>query len=129
MLVVSICISVFILSLILYFDKPCLIIDFIISSIRIRLCSVGFYFDSTRRTLILWTLAIKLCRTTSGRPHVWSFVMFVLTPADGLCCVWFIYPILHWLQCLEMRTSSVVWAQLSRLLFEHRDGPISETLG
>jgi hypothetical protein len=50
---------------------------------------------------------------------VWSFLMFVLTPADGLRCVWFIYPVLCW--CPEIGTSSIDWAQLSRLLPEDGD--------
>jgi hypothetical protein len=47
--------------------------------------------------------------------------MFVLTPADGLCCVWFIYAVLCWFWCLEIGTSSINWAQLSRLLPGDRD--------
>jgi hypothetical protein len=42
------------------------------------------------------------------------FLMFVLTLADGLCCVWFIYPILCWCWCLELGTNSVDWVQLSK---------------
>jgi hypothetical protein len=41
------------------------------------------------------------------------FLMFVLTPADGLCCDWFIHPVLCWCWCLETWSSSIVWAQLS----------------
>jgi hypothetical protein len=49
---------------------------------------VCFHFDST---LILWTLAVKICMAIGGRPHACeAFLMFVLIPADGLCCVWFI---------------------------------------
>jgi hypothetical protein len=40
--------------------------------------------------------------------------MFALSLADGLRCVWFIYPILSWRLCPERRNSSIVWAQLSR---------------
>jgi hypothetical protein len=36
-----------------------------------------------------------------------EFLMFVLTPADGLCCIWFIYPVWCWLWCLEAEISSV----------------------
>jgi hypothetical protein len=46
--------------------------------------------------------------------------MFVLTPADGLRCVWFTCPVLCWCLCPEIGTSSVDLAQLSRLL--HEDG-------
>jgi hypothetical protein len=42
------------------------------------------------------------------------FLIFVLTLADGLRYAWFIYPILCWLWCLEIGTSSINWAQLSR---------------
>jgi hypothetical protein len=49
---------------------------------------------------------------------VWSFLMFVLTPADGLCCGWFIYPVLCWFWRPEIGASRIDWAQLSRLLSE-----------
>jgi hypothetical protein len=52
---------------------------------------------------------------------VCSFFIFVLTPADGLCCVWFIYPVLLWCWCPEIGTSSIDWAQISRLLFDDGD--------
>jgi hypothetical protein len=58
------------------------------SFIKICLFSVCFHFDSI---LILWTLAVKLCMAIGARPHMCEvFLMFVLTPADGLCCVWLI---------------------------------------
>jgi hypothetical protein len=41
--------------------------------------------------------------------------MFVLTLADGLCCAWFIYPVLCWCWCSEIGTNSIDWAQLSRI--------------
>jgi hypothetical protein len=89
---------------------------------RISNFSVGFYFDST---LILETLAIKLCMAIVARPYVYgSLLMFVLTPTHGLCCVWFIYPVLGWFWCLEIVTSSNGWAELSRLLPEDRESDI-----
>jgi hypothetical protein len=48
---------------------------------------------------------------------VWSFfnvLMSVLTLADGLCCAWFMYPILCWCWYLEVGNRSINWAQLSR---------------
>jgi hypothetical protein len=42
------------------------------------------------------------------------FSYFVLTLADGLCCAWFVYPILCWCRCLEVETSCIDWAQVSR---------------
>jgi hypothetical protein len=47
--------------------------------------------------------------------------MFVFTPSDGLCCVRFIYPVLCWCWCPEIWTSSIDWAQLSKLLPEDGD--------
>jgi hypothetical protein len=35
-------------------------------------------------------LAVTLWMVISERPHVWRFEMSVLTPAGGVCCVWFI---------------------------------------
>jgi hypothetical protein len=64
MLVVSICIPIFVLSLTLQVDRLCPMIDYtIFSSFRNCFFSVGFYFDST---LILWALAVKLrvCMST-----------------------------------------------------------------
>jgi hypothetical protein len=50
-----------------------------------------------------------------ARPHVcgvfFNVLMFVLTLAYGLCCAWFIYPILCGCWCLEIGTD---WAQVSR---------------
>jgi hypothetical protein len=72
---------------------------------------------------------VILWKAIGARPHVWNFVRFVLTSADGLCCVWFIYPILCWCWCPEIGTSSTDCAQLSRLLSEDEDtSPVSETL-
>jgi hypothetical protein len=42
-----------------------------------------------------------------------TFLMFVLNPIDGLCCAWFMYPILCWCKCLEVGTSSVNLAELN----------------
>jgi hypothetical protein len=53
--------------------------------------------------------------------------MSLLTPADDLCCVWFIYPVFCWFWCPEIGTSSIDWAQLSRPLPEDRDSPSSKT--
>jgi hypothetical protein len=50
---------------------------------------------------------------------MWSFV--VLTPADGFCCVLFIYAVLCWFWCPEIGTSSVDLAQLCKLLPEDGD--------
>jgi hypothetical protein len=51
-------------------------------------------------------------------PHVCDvflmLLMFVLTLANGFCCAWFIYPKLCWCCYLEIGTSSIVCAQLSR---------------
>jgi hypothetical protein len=52
---------------------------------------------------------------------VLSSVMFVLTPAEGLCCVWFIFPVLYSFWYPEIGTSSIDWAQLSRLLLDDGD--------
>jgi hypothetical protein len=52
-----------------------------------------------------------------ARPHVcgvFNCLLSVFTLADGLCCVWFIYSILFWCWCPEIRTSSIDWAKLSR---------------
>jgi hypothetical protein len=49
------------------------------------------------------------------------FLMSVLTLTDGLCRVWFIYPILCWCWCPEIGACSIHWAQLSRLLPKDRD--------
>jgi hypothetical protein len=56
-----------------------------------------------------------------------EFLMFVLTPADDLCCVWFICPVLCWFLCPEIGTRSIDWAQLSGILPEDGDSPVSET--
>jgi hypothetical protein len=45
--------------------------------------------------------------------------MSVLTPADGLFCVWFVCPVLCWCWSSEIGTNSVDWAKLSRLLSEY----------
>jgi hypothetical protein len=49
------------------------------------------------------------------------FLMLPLTLADGLCRDWFTHPVLCWCWCLQTWTSSIVWAQLSRLLPDDRD--------
>jgi hypothetical protein len=55
--------------------------------------------------------------------------IFVLTPAGGVCCVWFIYPVWCWLWCPEIEITSVDWAQLSKLYaWGRRQYPVSETL-
>jgi hypothetical protein len=74
-----------------------------------------FYSEST---LILTTISMKYCMDIGARPHVcgffFKFLMFNLTLTDGLCCAWFIYPILCWCWCPEIGTSSIDKAQLSR---------------
>jgi hypothetical protein len=50
-----------------------------------------------------------------------EFLMFVLTPVDDLCYVWFICPVLYWFWYPEIGTSSVDWTQLSRILPEDED--------
>jgi hypothetical protein len=52
--------------------------------------------------------------TQLGPINIANGLMFVLTLAGGLCCAWFIYPILCWCWCLAVGTSSISWAQLSR---------------
>jgi hypothetical protein len=47
--------------------------------------------------------------------------MFILTPADGLCCVSFIYRVLCWFWCPEIETNSIDWARQSRILPEGGD--------
>jgi hypothetical protein len=75
----------------------------------ICLFSVGFYFDNPMHG--------HSCKASC----MLSFLMFVLNPTGGLCCVWFIYPVLWWLWCPEVGTSSIGWIQLSRLLPENGD--------
>jgi hypothetical protein len=41
-----------------------------------------------------------------------KFLMLVLTPADDLCYVWFIYPVLRWCWCPEIGTGSIDLVQL-----------------
>jgi hypothetical protein len=76
-------------------------------------------------TLILTTVAVKNLVDIGARPHVCAvfvvFLMFVLILPDGLCCAWFIYPILCWCWCWEKGTSSIDWVHLSRLLPEDGD--------
>lgn len=45
-----------------------------------------------------------------------NFVVFVLNPADGLCCAWFIYPVLCWFLRQEKGADPIDLTQLSRLL-------------
>jgi hypothetical protein len=82
---------------------------------RICFFSDDFYSDST---LILTTIAVKQCRDIGARSHVCGvllvFLIFVLILADGLCCAWFIYPILFWYWCPETGTSSNDWDELNR---------------
>jgi hypothetical protein len=60
---------------------------------------------------------------------MWSFEMFVLTPADGFCCVWFIYPALCWFWFPEIGTGSIDWGQVSKLFtWGRRQCSFSETL-
>jgi hypothetical protein len=55
--------------------------------------------------------------------------MFFLTAAGDLHCVWFIYPVLCWCWCPEIRTRSIDWTQLSRLPPEDGDkSPVPEAL-
>jgi hypothetical protein len=55
---------------------------------------------------------------TDARPHVCGvflmFLMFTLTLVNGLCYAWFIYPILCLCWRLEIGTSSIDWAQVTR---------------
>lgn len=51
---------------------------------------------------------------------------FVATPADGLCCVWCVYPALCWYWCREVEASSIDWIQLSKLLPEDGGGVQSQ---
>jgi hypothetical protein len=46
---------------------------------------------------------------------MWCFKISILIPADGSCCVLFIYPALCWFCCLEIGTAFFNWVQLSRL--------------
>jgi hypothetical protein len=43
-----------------------------------------------------------------ARPHAYGVLsfFFVVTSADVLCCVWFIYPVLFWYWGPEVRTIS-----------------------
>jgi hypothetical protein len=50
--------------------------------------------------------------------------MFDLTPGDGVCSVWFIYPDLCWFWCPEIRTSSVDLAELNSFLPEDGNSPV-----
>jgi hypothetical protein len=43
------------------------------------------------------------------------FSCFVLVLADDFCCAWLVYPLWWWYWCPEIGTSSIDWAQLSRL--------------
>jgi hypothetical protein len=43
------------------------------------------------------------------------FLIFILTLTESLCCAWIIYVILCRCWCPEIRTSSIDWAQLTRL--------------
>jgi hypothetical protein len=52
---------------------------------------------------------------SAGVKNMWSFEMFVLTPADNLGCVCFTCPTLHCFWCPELGTSPVDWAELSKL--------------
>jgi hypothetical protein len=53
---------------------------------------------NSNSTLILITVAVKWCMDIGARPHVCRvcliFLIFVLTLVDGVCCVWFIDPVL-----------------------------------
>jgi hypothetical protein len=60
---------------------------------------------------ICWTVTYgHMCKISC----VCSFVMFVLTPADGLWCVLFIYLALRWFWCPEIGTTSADLAQMRR---------------
>jgi hypothetical protein len=76
---------------------------------RICLFSDDFYSDSTR---IVTTTAVNECINVDG--VFLAFLIFVLILAGGLCCAWFIYPVLCWLWFPEMGASSIDQAQLSR---------------
>jgi hypothetical protein len=53
---------------------------------------------------------------SGARPHMCgaSIIYFFLALANGLCCVWLVYPTWGWHRCPEIGTSSIDWAQLSR---------------
>jgi hypothetical protein len=55
-------------------------------------------------------------------------LMFVLTLTDGLFCTWFIYRILSWCWYLEIGTSSIDCAQLSRFHLKMGQNSVSKTL-
>jgi hypothetical protein len=63
-----------------------------------RICFVSddSYSDST----LILAIAVKRCMDICGRPHAFGvflmFLTFPLTLAEGLCCAWFIYPLLCW---------------------------------
>jgi hypothetical protein len=66
---------------------------------RIYLSNDDFYSDCT---LVLCLISV-------------DFFCFILTLANGLCCAWFVYPILCWSRCSEIGTGSIDWAKLSRI--------------
>jgi hypothetical protein len=68
---------------------------------RIYLSSHYIYSDSA---LVLGLIRAEIL--TSSK--------FVLTLADGLCCAWFVYPILPSCRCPEIGTSSIDWVHMSR---------------
>jgi hypothetical protein len=61
-----------------------------------------------------------LDRWCQQHAHV-AFVMFVLTQAVGLCCVWFICLVLCCFWCPMIGTNSIDWAHPSRPVPENGD--------
>jgi hypothetical protein len=69
---------------------------------RIYLSSNDIYSDSTLVLGLIWE-EFRL-----------KFLMFVLTLANGLCCAWYVYPILCCCRWMEIGTSCINWVQFSR---------------
>jgi hypothetical protein len=57
-------------------------------------------------------------------------LMFVLTLAGGVCCVWFVYSIFCWCWCWypEIVNISIDWAQFVYFTWRWRENPTPETL-
>jgi hypothetical protein len=84
-----------------------------------------WYISTTIEFLYIINYPAFLFKTKFRRLDscAWHFVMFVFTPADSLCCVWFICPALCWFQCSEIGTSSIDWAQLSKFYLKTETEP------
>jgi hypothetical protein len=75
---------IYVLSLILYVNKPCPIIDFIIFSFRNCLFNVGFYF------IVLWFydyLGVILCMAIGRRPHICELLFLLMVYIISLVLV------------------------------------------